>query len=206
MDHTLYTPLEVKQNSVTFQYCLKMPSVFKQNREIIDNKKIEYQERLKRQIEQFRRDLERYREKVKEYENLGDIAMLAKYRDQAAVLDKNLVDAMEKIDRINEEEKAYDWEESQYPTRKETHDLLTPYKKLFDAGQGFIEHRHLWLNSQVGHFDPEEIELEIGTTYRNVLKLDRGFTDKPVTKKLCEEVSPNAFLLLFHLCPINSSL
>lgn len=104
MDHTLYTPLEVKQNSVTFQLCLKMLSVFKQNREIIDNKKIEYQERLKRQIEQFRKDLERYREKVKEYENLGDIALLAKYRDQAAILDKNLVDAMDKIDRINEEE------------------------------------------------------------------------------------------------------
>lgn len=188
MDHTLYTPLEVKQNSVTFQLCLKMLSVFKQNREIIDNKKIEYQERLKRQIEQFRRDLERYRDKVKEYENLGDYSLLAKYRDQAAILDKNLVDAMDKIDRINEEEAAYDWETSQYLSRKETHDLLTPYKKLFDAGQGFIEHRHLWLNSQVGQFDPEEIETEIGTTYRNVLKLDKGFGDKPVTKKLCEEV------------------
>lgn len=125
MDHTVYTPLEVKQNSMTFQWCLKMLSIFKQNREIIDNKKIEYQDRLKRQIEQFRRDLERYREKVKDYENFGDIALLAKYRDHAAVLHKNLVDAMDKIDRINEEEAFYDWETSQYPSRKETHDILT---------------------------------------------------------------------------------
>lgn len=189
MDYTIYTPLEIKQNSKTFQWYMRMSSVFKQNQEIVEEKTVEYQELLKRRIEQFRRDLDVYWDQVQEYDQYGDFEQLEKYKKKALVLDNRLVAAMEKIDRINEEETSYGWELSQYPLRKQTHDKLIPYKKLYDSGQDFLDSRDLWLSSQVGSFEPEEIDNEIGTTQRTVMKLEKMFGDRPQTKQLAEDVS-----------------
>lgn len=189
MDYTIYTPLEIKQNSKTFQWYMRMSSVFKQNQEIVDEKTVEYQELLKRRIEQFRRDLDVYWDQVQEYDQYGDFDQLEKYKKKALVLDNRLVAAMEKIDRINEEETSYGWELSQYPLRKQTHDKLIPYKKLYDSGQDFLDSRDMWLGSQVGSFEPEEIDNEIGTTQRTVMKLEKMFGDRPQTKQLAEDVS-----------------
>lgn len=199
MNCRLYTPLEIKQNSIAFQWYLKMPSIFKENRDIIAEKTIEFQELLRKRIEQFLRDLDVYWEQVQDYENWGDIDMIAKYKKRAGVLDNRLILAMEKIDRINEEEAAYGWELSQYPVRKQTHDKLKPYKTLFDAGQGFVEKRDLWLQSQVGTFEPEEVETEIGNLYRVVLKLEKTFGERPMTKKLAEDVTNKTFSENYHL-------
>lgn len=188
MDYTIYTPLEIKQNSKTFQWYMRMPSVFKQNQEIVDEKTVEYQELLKRRIEQFRRDLDVYWDQVQEYDQYGDFEQLEKYKKKALVLDNRLVAAMEKIDRVNEEETSYGWELSQYPLRKQTHDKLIPYKKLYDSGQEFLDNRDMWLSSQVGSFEPEEIDNEIGTTQRTVMKLEKMFGDRPQTKQLAEDV------------------
>lgn len=185
----MYTPLEIKQNSITFQWYLRMPSIFKQNQEIVEEKTVEYQDLLKRRIEQFRRDLDVYWDQVQEYDQYGEFEQLEKYKKKAQVLDNRLIAAMEKIDRINEEETSFGWELSQYPLRKQTHDKLGPYKKLFDSGQDFIEKRDLWLTSQVGSFEPEDIDNEIGTTQRTVMKLEKMFGDRPQTKKMAEDVS-----------------
>lgn len=188
MDYTIYSPLEIKINSNTFQWYRKMPGVFAENRKILADKSIEYQESLKKRIEQFRRDLESYWDQVQEYDNWGEIKNLAKYKKKAAVLDARLIQAMEKIDQINEEEAAYGWELSQYPIRKKAHDKLLPYKRLYDAGQEFMEKYDLWMHSQVGTFYPDEIENDVGNINRIVLKLEKQFSDRPNTQKLALDV------------------
>lgn len=95
---------------------------------------------------------------------------------------------MEKIDAFNEEEAAYGFELSQYPLRKQVHEKLAPYKKLYDNAVNFFTKRDLWLNSQVGSHDPEEIETEVGTYYRNVYKLEKVFSDRPATHDLTKNV------------------
>lgn len=188
MDHKIYTPLEIKQNSITFQCYLKMPSVFQQNQQIVEQKTVEYQEMLKKRIEQFRRDLDLFWEQLLDYENWGDIVIIAKYKRKAGVLDARLTAALDKIDRINEEEKSFGWSLSEYPLRKQTHVKLMPYKKLFDAGQDFIEKRDLWLKSQVGSFDPLNIAESIENIYNDLLKLSQGFEEHPQSKRLAEEI------------------
>lgn len=99
-----------------------------------------------------------------------------------------LIAAMEKIDLINEEETAYGWELSQYDVRKQTHDRLLPYKKLFDAGQNFADKYDLWMHAQVGTHDPDKIEEEVGNIYRTVLKLEKAFFDRPETQRLAGDI------------------
>lgn len=95
---------------------------------------------------------------------------------------------MEKIDAFNEEEAHFGFELSQYPLRKQVYDKLNPYKKLYDNSTGFLEKRDLWLNSQVGSHDPEEVETETAQYYRNVYKLEKVFVDRPATYELASNV------------------
>lgn len=188
MDQTIYTPLEIKQNSVTFQWYLKMPSVFLENQQIIEQKTIEYQELLRKRIENFRRDLDIYWDQLSEYESWGDINFVAKYKRRANALDARLIAASEKIERINEEEISFDWPLSEYPLRKQTHDKLMPYKKLFDIGQDFKEKRDQWLKSQVGSYDPVDIANNIEETYNDLLKLNEGFEEHSQSKRLADDI------------------
>lgn len=97
--------------------------------------------------------------------------------------------AMQKIDEINEEEVAYGWDMSQYPLRKQCADKLQPYKKLFDAGQEFMDKHDLWMHTQVGTYEPESIDDTIGNLYRAVLKLEKQFSDSINTQRLATGVS-----------------
>lgn len=188
MDQTIYSPLEIKQNSITFQWYLKMASVFQQNQEIIDAKTIEYQELLRKRIEQFGKDLEVYWQQLSDYENWGDISLVAKYKRKAGALDARLNAAIEKIRRINEEETSYHWQLSEYPLRQETHEKLLPFKRLFDAGQDFIEKRDFWLKSQVGSFDPVDVAQEIDKIYETVVALSQEFEEQPQPHRLAEDI------------------
>ncbi|XP_039430309.1 dynein axonemal heavy chain 7 isoform X2 [Culex pipiens pallens] len=187
-DYTIFTPLEIKQNNNTFQWYLKMANIFQDHKNIIAEKVVEYQDSLKRRIENFRRDLEIYWGQLKDYESWGEIKNLQKYKKKATALDNKLVNAMEKIDQINEEEIAYGWELSQYPLRKQCHDKLTPYKKLYDAGQEFMDKNELWMHSQIGLHDPEQVEETVGTLYRTVYTLEKKFSDSYQTQRLAHEV------------------
>lgn len=195
MDQTLYSPLQIKNNSNTFQWYLKLPSIFEEHRLIIADKTIEYQDQLKKRIEAFRRELQTYLEQVQTYDGWGDLKQLAKYKRKAQVLDNRLVAAMDTIDRINEEETAYGWDLSQYSVRKKAHDQLKPYKTLFDAGQEFMDKYDLWMNSQVGSFDPDEIENDVANLYRVIQKLEKQMGDHPTTMLLIKDV-----IFLTHIC------
>lgn len=95
---------------------------------------------------------------------------------------------MEKIDAFNEEEQSFGFELSQYPLRKQVYEKLLPYKKLYDNATSFLEKRDLWMNSQVGSYDPEEIDSETGQYFRNIYKLEKVFADRPATHELTTTV------------------
>lgn len=95
---------------------------------------------------------------------------------------------MTTIDEFNEEETSFGLELSQYPQRKQIHDKLIPFKKLYDNSSEFIENNNLWLNSTIGSFDPEDIESDVTQYYRNIYKLEKFFVDKEATCKLATDV------------------
>lgn len=100
-----------------------------------------------------------------------------------------LIQAMERIDAFNNEEAAFGWELSQYPLRKQIHDKLNPYKKLYDNATDFLQKYDVWMNSRVGAHDPEDIESDVGTYFRNIYKLEKVFADRAATLNLATNVS-----------------
>ncbi|XP_050309816.1 dynein axonemal heavy chain 7 [Anthonomus grandis grandis] len=187
-DHCIFTPVEMKQNNITFQWYLHMPKVIEEHRQMVDSKMEEFQAQLTQKIEKFKEDLEIYAKMVDELQYNGNLEDLPRYHKKATKLDERLVKAMERIDQFNEEEAAFGFELSQYPLRKQIHDKLGPYKKLYDNSTDFINKHELWMKSRVGSYDPEEIETDVGTYYRNVYKLEKIFTDRPATLNLATTV------------------
>lgn len=100
-----------------------------------------------------------------------------------------LIQAMNIIDEFNVEEASFGLEISQYPLRKQIHDRLVPYKKLYDNASEFLAKHDLWMNSTIGSHNPEDIDVDITTFYRNIYKLEKYFCEFPAPKGLATTVS-----------------
>ncbi|XP_017769738.1 PREDICTED: dynein heavy chain 7, axonemal-like [Nicrophorus vespilloides] len=187
-DHTVCTPVEMKQNNNTFWFYLRIVRTLDDYNEIVDTKILEFQGALQAKIDKFIQNLDIYGNMVSELQYNGDIELLPKYHKKATQLDNRLIAAMEKIDIINEEEAAYKFELSQYPQRKIVHDKLRPYKLLYDNAMEYLRKHSLWMNSKIGSFDPEDVDTETSQFYRSIYKLEKVFADRPLTEQLANTV------------------
>ncbi|CAB0001089.1 unnamed protein product [Nesidiocoris tenuis] len=187
-DYVPLTPPEMKQNTNTFIWYTKMPDVLHQNQKLIERKTIDFQEYLKQRTKQFIADLEKWLKQVEKFETYGNVDELDRYQSLASALDEKLTEAITTIDQFNEEERSFKWEESFYPMRKQIADKLAPFKKLYDNATEFINKHRQWTTSRIGTYDPEVIETETATYFRNIYKIEKQFTDLPEPRKLAEAV------------------
>ncbi|XP_046403326.1 dynein axonemal heavy chain 7 [Ischnura elegans] len=187
-DHTTFSPSHLRQNSTTFQWHGRMPSILEEQHKMAEEKMVEFQELLKVRIQKFSEELELYDKQVEEFKELGDIDELPQYLKKAQTLDSKLELGLEKIDEFNADERAFKWEESEYPLRKKVADKLAPFLKLYDNSWSFISNHEKWMSSQVGSYEPEEIEADVGYYYRTIHKLEKTFSDLPQVKSLADKV------------------
>lgn len=96
--------------------------------------------------------------------------------------------ALQRIVEINVEEVSFEWEKSLFPLQEQTTAKLTPHKKLFDAGQNFMDRYDLWMHTQVGIHEPSLIEKEIVEVLQIITQLETVFAEKPETLKLTIDV------------------
>lgn len=198
-DYVPLTPPEMKQNTNTFIWYTKMPDVLQQNQKLIGRKTIDFQDYLKERIKAFVADLDKWMKQVEKFETYGNIEDLDRYQNLATAMDEKLIDAITTIDQFNEEERSFKWEESFYPLRKQIADKLAPFKKLYDNATEFINKHRQWTSSRIGTYDPEIIEAETATYYRNIYKIEKQFTDLPEPRKLAEAVREKIEVFKEHL-------
>lgn len=66
---------------------------------------------------------------------------------------------------------------------------LSPYKKLYETATDFIVRHDLWMNTQVGSHDPDEISTDVDTCYRTIHNLEKIFAEQLAVKDLTSTVS-----------------
>ncbi|KAK9511585.1 hypothetical protein O3M35_000215 [Rhynocoris fuscipes] len=187
-DYTPLTSPELKQNTSTFLWSTKMRGFISESRKLITKKRAEFQQYLKTRIEEFKEDLDHWLTLAEEFQHFGNIEELDMYTAKANDLDSKLYSAIAITDGFNEEERAYGWEESFYPKRKIIFDKLAPYKKLYDNSSQFMMKHNQWTTTRVGTYDPEDIESEVTQFLRNVVKLEKQFSDVPEPRRLAQAV------------------
>lgn len=116
----------------------------------------------------FEEELDSYAKQVDDIQYWGDLAEVFRYQKRTENLENKLIASMEKIDKFNEEEAAFNWKITQYPQRKQIADRLKPFKQLFDAICNFLTKHDKWMNSMIGSFDFEEIENDVALAYRSI--------------------------------------
>ncbi|XP_071441952.1 dynein axonemal heavy chain 7 [Hetaerina americana] len=149
---------------------------------------IEFQDLLKVRIQKFSEELLLYDKQVEEFKEFGDLEELPQYLKKAQALDNKLQLGLERIDEFNADERAFQWEQSDYPLRKQVADKLSPFLKLYENSWTFITKHEKWMSSEVGSHEPEDIEADVGYYYRTVHKLEKSFADLPLVKNLSEKV------------------
>lgn len=80
-------------------------------------------------------------------------------------------------------------------------DKLSPYKKLYENATEFISKHEVWMNSQVGSHDPDEIDIDVGVYCQTIYELEKVFAEQPAAKDLTSTVSAFFTSLCSSLTP-----
>ena len=63
----------------------------------------------------------------------------------------NLEAARDELERLNEEESLFKWEQSEFPQLNQMFTLKEPYEKLWNTAWNFHQKNELWLNGENVH-------------------------------------------------------
>uniref|UniRef100_A0A3P8WKL1 Dynein axonemal heavy chain 7 n=1 Tax=Cynoglossus semilaevis TaxID=244447 RepID=A0A3P8WKL1_CYNSE len=179
VDHTALSPLHTRLNAQTIQWFRRMPSIFNEHQQIVDNKAQQFQVSLQAFREHFLEELQSYSSQVEEFKNFGELTDLSKYLKKSQNLKTKLDFAMEKINKINAEEEAYGWALSQYPQHKNIQEELTPFLRLYETATDFLNQYELWLHGPLGGVNPDKVEEDVSNYWRTLYKLEKGFCEDP---------------------------
>ncbi|XP_036417740.1 dynein heavy chain 7, axonemal [Colossoma macropomum] len=179
VDYVMFSRMDMELNRQTFQWHMRMPSVFDEHRQIIKEKTVQFQDGLKLRCERFVEDLESYAKQVEEFLTFGELSELGKYLKKAQALNSKLETAMEKIEGFNSEEEAFGWPTSQYPQRKKVQDQLLPYLRLYQTASEFQAQHKQWLHGPLASVNPDKVEGEVSNYWRTLYKLEKSFQESP---------------------------
>lgn len=60
-----------------------------------------------------------------------------------------------------------------------------PFKRLYDISCEFLNNYEKWMDSIIGTYEPDEIDIETGTAFRTIYRLEK-IIQEPIAKSLAE--------------------
>ncbi|XP_074662516.1 dynein axonemal heavy chain 7-like [Tubulanus polymorphus] len=199
VEHTSFSPAEMRLNSSTFTWHGRMPDIFREHKMIVDEKRVQYEESLKLKRERFIEELESYAKQVEEFQGFGDMSEITRYLKKAQGLDAKLQAAQDKIEAFNAEEEAFGWQTTTYTQRQSTLNTLKPYLQLYETTVEFNQKYKEWMDGPMTGVDPDNVEQEIGNLWRGLYKLEKGFENMPAAKRIAQRVKAKVEEFKEHL-------
>ncbi|XP_070569551.1 dynein axonemal heavy chain 7-like isoform X2 [Ptychodera flava] len=188
-DYASFSPAEMRLNNSTFQWNDRMPEIFNEHKQIVSDKRTQYEDGLKLRRERFIEELDGYNKQLEEFQSFGDMTEIHRYLKKSQALHQRLEAAADKIEAFNNEEEAFGWQTSTYPQRMQILNTLTPYLKLYELTVEFNGKYKGWMEGPFHEIeDPDKIEQEVGNYWRSLYKLEKGFSDVPNPKKIALKV------------------
>ncbi|XP_033097643.1 dynein heavy chain 7, axonemal-like isoform X2 [Anneissia japonica] len=188
VDYASFSPAEMRLNSSTFQWNDRMQEIFDEHKQIVAEKKNQYQEGLKLRRDRFNEELDGYSKQLEEFQTFGDLSEISRYLKKAQALSTRLDAAAEKIDGFNTEEESFGWQTSSYPKRLTIINTLQPYYKLYETTVEFNNKHKNWMDGAFQDVDPDSVDADVGNYWRTLYKLEKSFNDVPNAKKIASKI------------------
>lgn len=185
---SMMTPRDLRTNADAFTWHQRMPEIFAENAEIINQRTNQYKEALNHKKERFLEELETYQQKLEEFDsyNSADPGDINKYLKATQKLNSQLEQALNKIEQFNMEEESYGLEVTSYPQQRQIAKAVQPYLKLYETAANFHNQSKDWKEGNMADVNPDNVENEVAAYWRGLYKLEKQFANNPAAVKIAK--------------------
>ena len=190
----------------TFDWPRKIEGILKDAQNFVEAQIDQSENVLRERTDNFGKKLESYLERIEGFKRFGDIGEVELYNKHIGVMEARLEEAVVEAAAINKLEDLYSWPQTQFGELADCKVNLVPYNELWSTALRVRDKISLWTDGSLAELEPEEIEKDVGETWRFIYKLQKKFEEIPAalkaSKKACEmlDVFKKNIPLLQVLC------
>ncbi len=192
-------------NTLLFSWPQKIGPVFGEGESNLLKSRGVNNDELASRREKLEAELEGYSKQVEEYYNFAEYADINKYLKSAQRLQLRLENIGERISGFNREEELFGWEATRFGGLQSTVDSLTPFIILYQTSVDLQKSYQSWMTGSFLKVDPEAVEAEVTTMWRNMYKLTLTFENDSVPLDLASITKQQIEKFQVHL-PLISTL
>ena len=116
------------------------------------------------------------------------MAEVRKYAREVQTVQRQLEEANQLIAHVNNEERLFEWEPTEYPRVAEITALIEPYTRLYLHALKWEKSLRRWMDSSLGEFPSETIETETDEMHRDCFKFAKIFDKQFAPRQLALDV------------------
>ncbi|KAI8929016.1 dynein heavy chain, N-terminal region 2-domain-containing protein [Entophlyctis helioformis] len=166
---------DFEMNTVLFTWPQKIGPIFTEGESNLLKSRAANQDDLKSRKDKLMAELEGYGKQIEEYFSYGDYSEINKYLKAAQKLQSRLDSVAERIGAFNHEEELFGWEVTRFTGLGTAMEGLSPFLTLYQTSVDFQRSYHTWMTGSFLKLEPESVENEVTTMWRNIYKLTLTF-------------------------------
>ena len=175
---------DYEMNAILFSWPQKMgPILLEGDNNLIKSRASNHEELLVRK-EKLMLELEGYTKQIEEYYSFGEYADIAKYLKSAQRLQAKLESIGERISTFNIDENLFGWEPTRFSNFQATIETLAPFLTLYQTSVELQKSHQNWMTCSFLQLDPEAVESEVTTMWKNMFRLATVFEFRPLPLEL----------------------
>ncbi|KAL6620932.1 hypothetical protein LY90DRAFT_662178 [Neocallimastix californiae] len=199
LKYSFLTDEEIKLNGITFTWPQRIMPIFELSKKRTNQKKIKAQEDLKLKIEQTTEELDTIFEQISKFQDFGIMAEINEYLKQIKELEEKLEKLHQTILRINFEEELFEFVRSPFKKYQQILDRIDPFKKLWETAYEFQTKYSTWMNGKFIDINAEDVENDVTTMYKAMMRLIKVFDNLAVPRKVAENIRNKLEKFKVHL-------
>lgn len=153
---------------------------------MIEEKRVEFEEKLAEKIDQMRKDLTKLLRRVRDdFARYGDYDQVKKYCDDLKYVHNRVTMLQKEIDWINNEEMLFKFNQSLFPDMADINTHLEPYTKLYQIAYKWQRAEKKYMDGNF-NLDGDKIDAETEEYFKELYKLQKLFKNRIKAQKQAE--------------------
>ncbi|XP_076341451.1 dynein axonemal heavy chain 12-like [Tachypleus tridentatus] len=186
LDIYMFSSSDLDLNSDVLSWPAKVEPLLNSILRVLDTSKISFEEHLISVTENVTVDLERLAQRVKEFEDYGDLDLMPQYTQEIRQFQRRLKDVHQTIEWINQEEVLFKFPVTSYPDFDTINDALDPYSTLFSLVLKWQKSEKKWMEGSFLDLNAEAIEADVEIFTRETFILQKKFKNQLKTSRVTQ--------------------